>query len=247
MAGRTWLPLATGIGIVTFVAANILALAQTNDRRLLGYSSVAQIGLILTVIGQRDVLGEHHYYIAGGILLAHAVAKAGLFWLSGMVAERELMDWTVLRKNPLLIFAFATFIAMLIGLPPFPGFYAKWELAHIAHRCEGRFFLVLIILLSALVEAGYLFRWFGYVIKRPRPEGRVSWTGARGWCGRSPPPQCLAGSSAFCGASIRALATCWPFDPALAFALALCAARRAARHGSRTPSPSPAWSVSISR
>ncbi|TCS64694.1 proton-conducting transporter transmembrane domain-containing protein [Varunaivibrio sulfuroxidans] len=172
IGGAPWLEVATGVGIVTFVGANILALSQRNDRRLLGYSSVAQIGLVLTVIGQRDILGEHYLFIAGGILLAHGVAKAGLYWLSGLVAERELSAWAALRQNPLLIFAFVSFIAMLIGLPPFPGFYAKWQLAHILIG-EGRFALVGMILFAALLEAGYLFRWFGYIIKRAPPREPV--------------------------------------------------------------------------
>ncbi|MDX9994672.1 MAG: proton-conducting transporter membrane subunit [Rhodocyclaceae bacterium] len=165
IGGAEWLPVATGIGIVSFVAGNLLALPQTNDRRLLGYSSIAQSGLILVAIGQQDILGEHYLFIAGGLLLSHAVAKAGLYWLSGFVAGRELTDWAALRQRPLLVLAFVTGIAMLSGLPPFPGFYAKWELVHLLAN-EGRLALLGWILFGALVEAGYLFRWFGYAIKR---------------------------------------------------------------------------------
>jgi formate hydrogenlyase subunit 3/multisubunit Na+/H+ antiporter MnhD subunit len=162
------LPVATGIGVVTFIAANLFALPQTNDRRLLGYSSIAQTGLILVVLGQRDILGDSTLFIAGGLLLSHAIAKAGLNWLSGLIAGRELPDWAALRSRPLLIFAFVTFIAMLSGLPPFPGFYAKWEMVRILAG-EGRIALLALILIGALIEAGYLFRWFGYIIKREQP------------------------------------------------------------------------------
>lgn len=169
IGGPDWYPVATGIGIVSFVAANLLALPQTNDRRLLGYSSIAQTGLILTVIGQQDILGENYLFVAGGLLLSHAVAKAGLFWLSDFVAGRRLTDWAALRQRPFLVFAFATFVAMLSGLPPFAGFYAKWELVH-ALAAEGRLALLGWILFGALVEAGYLFRWFGYALKRESPQ-----------------------------------------------------------------------------
>ncbi len=174
MAGAHWLVIVTGIGIFTFVAANIFALAQTNDRRLLGYSSVGQLGLILAVVGQRDILGDSYYFIAGGILLAHALAKAGLYWISGLVEKRELTAWTVLRGHPMLIFGFVTFIALLTGLPPFPGFYAKWELAHIL-ATEGRLWLLALILLGALLEATYLFRWFGYTMKREHDGTVLPW------------------------------------------------------------------------
>ena len=165
VAGPEWLVVATGVGLVTFLAANVLALSQTNDRRLLGYSSVGQIGLVLAIIGQRDVLGDAYLYVAGGILITHAVAKAGLFWLSGCVKTRNILDWAALRRMPVLIVAFATFIAMLIGLPPFPSFYAKWDLAH-ALVSGDRLWILGLILIGTLIEAGYMFRWFGYALKR---------------------------------------------------------------------------------
>ena len=173
MGGPQWFPMATGIGVITFLAANILALPQTNDRRLLGYSSIAQTGLVLTVLGQRDILGDSTSFVAMGLLLSHAVAKAGLYWLSGLVKGRALADWTSLRGRPLLIFAFVTFICMLSGLPPFPGFYAKWDLVRMLAG-EGRLALLALILVGALVEAGYLFRWFGYIIKREQTDDKAA-------------------------------------------------------------------------
>lgn len=169
IGGAVWLPMVAAIGLVTFVGANLVALSQTTDRRLLGYSSVAQIGLVLTVIGLRDLLGDRYLVVAGGLLVAHAVAKAGLFWLSDLVKDRDFAAWAVLRRRPVMIFAFATFVAMLAGLPPFPGFYAKWEFVH-ALMAAGRPELVAAILIGALFEAGYLFRWFGRAIKAPLPE-----------------------------------------------------------------------------
>jgi formate hydrogenlyase subunit 3/multisubunit Na+/H+ antiporter MnhD subunit len=169
VAGPDWLGMATVIGLISFLGSGVLALMQTNDRRLLGYSSVAQIGLVLTVVGQRDLLGDAYLFVAGGILITHAVAKAGLYWLSGLVKGRGLADWAVLRRNPVLIFAFASFVAMLVGLPPFPGFYAKWDLVH-ALAGADHLPIVGFILLGALIEAGYMFRWFGYALKRETTE-----------------------------------------------------------------------------
>lgn len=181
IGGAQWLPMVTGIGIITFIAGSLMALPQNNDRRLLGYSSVAQTGLVLAVIGQQDILGEQYYFVAFGLLISHAVAKAGLFWLSGLIAGRNLADWAALRQRPLLVFAFVTFIAMLCGLPPFPGFYAKWELMRLL-AAEDRLALITLLLFGALVEAGNLFRWFGYIIKREAPEGTISC----GWHERLP-------------------------------------------------------------
>ncbi|MBL7003339.1 MAG: NADH-quinone oxidoreductase subunit F [Gammaproteobacteria bacterium] len=169
IGGSGWLPIITAIGILSFIGANLFALAQTNDRRLLGYSSVGQIGLILVIVGQRELLGDNYWFIAGGVLLAHAIAKAGLFWLSGLVKSRELSAWSSIRSRPLLLFAFISFVALLIGLPPFPGFYAKWDLIHVL-AAEGKIALLGFILFGALLEAGYLFRWFGYIIKHKQTD-----------------------------------------------------------------------------
>ncbi len=171
IGGSQWFPLVTTLGLISFVAANILALTQTNDRRLLGYSSIGQVGLLLVVVGQKDILGDNYLFVAGGLLFSHAVAKAGLYWISGLVSQRGLKDWSVLREQPLLIFAFVTFIAMLSGLPPFPSFYAKWDLiATLA--AEGRLWIIALILFATLLEAGYLFLWFGYVLKRQRDKAQ---------------------------------------------------------------------------
>ncbi|MCP3849422.1 MAG: NADH-quinone oxidoreductase subunit F [Gammaproteobacteria bacterium] len=172
IGGQVWFPVVTAIGLLSFVAANLLALAQTNDRRTLGYSSVGQVGLILAVIGQRDILGDSYLFIAGGILLSHAVAKAGLYWISGLIKQRHLTDWAVLRGHPILILSFVSFIAMLSGLPPFPSFYAKWDLVMIL-ASENRLWIIAFILIGSLLEASYLFRWFGYIIKREKPQGEL--------------------------------------------------------------------------
>lgn len=164
-AGPEWLGLFTGIGLLSFVGSNLIGLRQDHDRRLMGYSSVGQIGLVLAVIGQRDVLGDAYLYIAGGLVLSHAVAKAGLFWMSAMVEGRALTDWAAIRTRPALILAFATFTAMLVGLPPFPGFYAKWDLAQ-ALVAANRLPVLALVLTGALIEAAYMFRWFGFAMKR---------------------------------------------------------------------------------
>lgn len=176
IGGSQWYLVSSYIGIISFIAANILALKQNNDRRMLGYSSVAQTGLLLAVLGQKELLGDNASYILGGLLIAHAVAKAGLFWLSGIINQRDITAWSTLRSKPVLILAFTTFIALLLGLPPFPGFYAKWLLIH-QLAADGQITFLLLILFGALLEAGYLFRWFGQVIKRPYLHSDLQYTG----------------------------------------------------------------------
>ncbi len=158
-----------GVGLVTFLFSNLLGLKQNNPRRLLGYSSIGQIGLItasyalLTYAGfpagSRTVM-----LISGGLLINHFIAKAGLFWLAGAVRKETLEGWHVLRKHPVLLFVFGLLVAALAGLPPFPGFFAKWQLV-MSLSAKGMLIAVAVILLGSLFEIAYLFRWLGKVLK----------------------------------------------------------------------------------
>ncbi|MDY0253145.1 MAG: proton-conducting transporter membrane subunit [Tenuifilaceae bacterium] len=152
------------IGVITFVGSNLLGIKQDNTRRLLGYSSLGQIGLIMAILGLRPYLGDNTQLIAITILLSHYLAKAGLFWLAGIINADKLKDWGIIRGNSLYLFLMGTFIFTLIGFPPFPSFFGKWELVMSLAQSE-KFVLLAAILIGSFLEAVYLFRWFGYAIK----------------------------------------------------------------------------------
>ncbi|MBN2601007.1 MAG: hypothetical protein JXR87_03325 [Candidatus Marinimicrobia bacterium] len=164
------LDLLAGIGIVTFVFSNLLGLKQQNAKRLLGYSSIAQMGLVLTALtilykGTCGILPINLLIIiVGGLFLNHFLAKAGLFWLTGLFKDQETGKWSAIRQNPLLMFVFGSFIFALIGLPPFPGFWAKWELVLFLAK-SGQHIWIWAILLGSFLEAIYLLRWLLTVVK----------------------------------------------------------------------------------
>jgi len=163
-----------GIGLVTFIFSNLLALKQQNAKRLLGYSSIGQIGLIMTVFALLKQAGiaqnnKLMLLIVGGLLINHFFAKAGLFWLAGIVNKEKLDEWSSLRSNPILLFAFAVFSLALVGLPPFPGFFAKWQMVMILSE-NGMFLWTAFILLGSFFETIYLFRWLGRVLKAEATE-----------------------------------------------------------------------------
>lgn len=161
--------LIAAIGIITFLASNLMGMRQKNPNRLLGYSSVSQIGLIMAVIGLGSVIGDYTYFIVISILISHFFAKAGLFWISGIVNSNSIQDFSILRKNKLLLVAFGVFIFALSGLPPFPSFFGKWEL--VMHLSASKNFIwVAALLLGSFFEAVYMFRWLGYAIKLEIPK-----------------------------------------------------------------------------
>lgn len=160
----SWLPYLMVIGAVTFVGSNILGIAQQNSNRLLGYSSIGQIGLMLVILGLAPKLGEHFHFVFLSIFISHFLAKAGLFWISGMVKKESITGWSVLRKNRLMLFMFGLFLLTLMGFPPFPAFYGKWQLI-MELGGQQMFIWIAVILLGSLFEGLYLFRWFGYTMK----------------------------------------------------------------------------------
>jgi len=164
LAGPQWYNILLWAGILTFVASNLVGVKQDKATRLLGYSSVGQIGLLMAVLGLKPVLGDKFEFIAISILITHFLAKAGLFWLAGIVRKEELRGWSLLRKKPILLVLFGTFVFALIGFPPFPSFYGKWELI-MKLSTGGNFTVLVLILTGSFLEAVYLFRWLGFGIK----------------------------------------------------------------------------------
>lgn len=157
------------VGSFTFLLSNWMGLQQKEPNRLLGYSSIGQVGLVIVIIGLKPLLGEHTMIMGFGILVTHFLAKAGLFWLSGMVNGSSLESWTVIRNKPILLVLFGVFIFALSAFPPFPSFFAKWELI-IGLAGIGNYFMIALILFGSLFEVIYLFRWFGIVTKSAMPE-----------------------------------------------------------------------------
>jgi formate hydrogenlyase subunit 3/multisubunit Na+/H+ antiporter MnhD subunit len=162
--GNAHLAIVAGSGLATFAAANLAGARQSGTRRMLGYSSAAQIGLVTAVVAMVKLLnlGDAGFMlmVAGGLTLNHLLAKTGFFLLSGMLGE----DDSKAIVSPLTL-AVAGMLALgLVGLPPFPGFWAKWQLVQ-ALAAGGHFWIIIIVLGGSLVEAFYIFRWLGRLAK----------------------------------------------------------------------------------
>ncbi len=177
VADAQWYQIIAVAGLVTFVASNLLGVQQKKARRLLGYSSVGQLGLLVAVLGFKPYLGDQLEFIAATILISHYLAKAGLFWLAGIVGEENLRDWSRLRHQPFLLVLFGTFIFTLLGFPPFPSFFGKWELImQLSH--SGQYYGVAFVLIGSFLEGIYMFRWLGYSVKLDflnMPEIKMDW------------------------------------------------------------------------
>jgi formate hydrogenlyase subunit 3/multisubunit Na+/H+ antiporter MnhD subunit len=158
-----YLPSIALIAGMTFLFSSFIGLKQENTRRLLGYSSIAQMTLLTLAIALITPLHatEKFPIIIGGLFINHLFAKAGLFWLAGIVNRQSITEWSAIARQPVLIVLLGFLISALIGLPPFPAFWAKWELMLLL-ASDQQFAWMALILLGSLLEAAYLFRWFSY-------------------------------------------------------------------------------------
>jgi len=163
--------LTAAVAGATFLVSNLIGLRQRNPRRLLGYSSIAQMSLMVLAMVLLKLLGRMEYLplIVGGLFLNHLLAKAALFWLTGLVERSRTEQWSLLRSQPFLLLLFGVALAALVGFPPFPGFWAKWELI-MQLAAGGKGGWILLILLGSLLEAAYLFRWFGLALARDESQ-----------------------------------------------------------------------------
>ncbi|TCL74586.1 proton-conducting transporter membrane subunit [Rhizobium sp. BK251] len=157
-------------GGITFLFSNLVGLRQTSVQRMLGYSSIAQMGLLMLALALLHQLDAEQALplVVGGLFTNHLLAKAGLFWLAGIVGRRETNSWSDVAGNPLVLSILAVFLVAIAGLPPFPGFFAKWELVMQA-AAGGRNIWIAVILVGSLLEAAYMFSWFKHAT-RPLPD-----------------------------------------------------------------------------
>jgi formate hydrogenlyase subunit 3/multisubunit Na+/H+ antiporter MnhD subunit len=174
------LELIAACAAVTFVLSNLVGLQQTTAQRLLGYSSIGQMALLTMaacLLQRLDAPDEVLLLVVGGLFLNHLLAKVGLFWLAGRVGRERLQDWSVLAARPANIILFTALLAAICGFPPFPGFWAKWQL--IMSLASGeRHVWIAIVLGGSLLEAAYLFRWLGRVLHGPAERGALARGGA---------------------------------------------------------------------
>ena len=167
IAGAAWFTIVAVVGLLTFVVSNLIGIQQKRTTRMLGYSSVGQIGLLLMVMGlgyQMDPGMGSFGFIIAALFFNHFFAKAGLYWLAGIFRKENIEDWSILRGKPIYQFLMGLFIFALMGFPPFAGFFGKWSLVMFLAQ-KQMFYWIGFLLLGSLLEAVYLLRWFGYAIR----------------------------------------------------------------------------------
>jgi multicomponent Na+:H+ antiporter subunit D len=147
------------LGLAGILSASLVAVFQQNVKRMLAYSSVAQIGYMMLGIGLASATG-----VTAAILhvFNHALMKGALFLALGAVAYRigsvTLHDFAGLgRRMPWTMAAIAIGGLSLIGVPPTVGFVSKWYLV-LGTLEQGLWPVALLILLGSLLALIYVWR-----------------------------------------------------------------------------------------
>ncbi len=135
---------------------SVVAMRQRDFKRMLAFSSIAQIGYVFMGIG----LNNERALVGGMVhILNHGIMKAMLFMVAGIIiystGKRNLDDFAGIGgKLPFTMVAFIIGGASMIGIPPTGGFIGKWCLVQGAIEAGGWFFVV-VILISSFMNAVY--------------------------------------------------------------------------------------------
>ncbi|MFT5089049.1 MAG: multicomponent Na+:H+ antiporter subunit D [Candidatus Latescibacterota bacterium] len=158
------------LAIAGIFVASTVAIYQSDLKRLLAYSSIAQIGYIMLGIGMGTVTG-----LTAGIahIFNHALIKCALFMVVGCIALRlnssRLEDMAGIgRRLPVTSFAFVLGGLALIGVPLTVGFISKWYLLLGALE-HGWWPVAVLVLISSLLAAVYIWRFVEVAYFRSPP------------------------------------------------------------------------------
>ncbi len=147
------------LSLLAMFVGSVVAIYQTNIKRLLAYSSIAQIGYMTLGLSFFSING-----LTGGLvhLFNHALMKGGLFLVVASVmhsiASNEIDDMRGLgRKMPFTMAAFVLGGLSLIGVPGTVGFISKWYLV-VAALEKGWYPIAILILISSFLAVIYIWR-----------------------------------------------------------------------------------------
>jgi NADH-quinone oxidoreductase subunit N len=159
-AAPAWAPVMAVLAIVTMFVGNLLALRQRNVRRMLAYSSVAHSGYILAAFAALQAAGTETAVQAVLIYsAAYAVMNLGAFFMIDLVGEDAKSFNGLFATNPALALCMAVFMAALVGIPPFSGFFGKaWIIAAGAQAGSTAAYLaVAALVINSVLSVPYYF------------------------------------------------------------------------------------------
>jgi NADH-quinone oxidoreductase subunit N len=161
LAGMTleWTQMLTPLAVLTLVVGNVVAIVQTNLKRMLAYSTIANVGFIVLgfVAGTPDGYAAALYYTLQYILVA-----LGSFGVILIMSRRgfeadQLEDYKGLhQRDPLLAFAMMLLMFSTAGVPPLVGFWAKLRIFQVLWETHHLWLVILAAAMSVVGAYYYL-------------------------------------------------------------------------------------------
>jgi multicomponent Na+:H+ antiporter subunit D len=160
------------VAALAMIAGSIFAIRQTDFKRMLAYSSIANVGYIVMGIGLAPASGQG-LTPAVMHMLNHAVIKGCMFMAAcGFIYRHGLRDIRRFdglgRHMPWTSMALLLAILAMIGMPPSAGFVTKWLLI-LAALEAGRYTFVAVVFASTLLMIVYFWRLVEILYVRPAP------------------------------------------------------------------------------
>ncbi|HHY10006.1 MAG TPA: monovalent cation/H+ antiporter subunit D family protein [Firmicutes bacterium] len=151
-----WINYLLAAAVLTILLGSVFAILQTNLKRRLAYSSVAQMGYILlgmALLSEQALVGDVFH------IFTHAIMKSCLFLVSGsmilLTGKTEIDDFKGIGKRmPISMVCFTMASLSMIGIPPFNGFLSKWYLGLGALEVNQPLSAI-VLLVSSLLNAVY--------------------------------------------------------------------------------------------
>lgn len=171
-----WRPFMWGVAILTMVVGSIIAITQTDIKRMLAYSSIAHAGFLLlgVIAASPNGLSSTLFY-----LLAYGFASVGAFAVVTMVRDAggeagHLSRWAGLgKRSPVVAGVFAFFLLAFAGIPLTSGFTGKFAVFKAAVE-EGATPLVVVAVIASAVAAFFYVRVIVVMFfSEPDPDGPV--------------------------------------------------------------------------
>jgi NADH-quinone oxidoreductase subunit N len=161
-----WSSMLALLAVLSVVAGNIIAIAQTSILRMLAYSAIANVGFILFGFVTASASGYQAalYYTLAYVLMTVAAFGAILAVSREGFEAAQLDDYKGLsRRDPLLAGIIAVVMFSTAGIPPFVGFWAKLRVI-LALLDAGQLWVAIIAVLASVIGAFYYLRvvWLMY-------------------------------------------------------------------------------------
>jgi NADH:ubiquinone oxidoreductase subunit 5 (subunit L)/multisubunit Na+/H+ antiporter MnhA subunit len=163
-----WQIATSAVAVSTILVAGGAALMENNAKRILAYSTLGQLGYAYLGLASMNAIG-----ITGGLiyLLAHSLAKAGLFLCVGIIEHkthtRDLRELGgLLRTMPITAITFILCMLTIVGFPPTAGFFGKLMI-FMGSMQSGKTLFVVGAVLGAILTVIYMLRMFNAIFLGP--------------------------------------------------------------------------------